>query len=103
MLCLFLPFVIVVPLFLDICDFFLRQLFLKCVRRCFGRLDGSIRALRKRRFRNKTRAVAIFQIRVRDGGGGGGDDGRIFPKHPSPILHAPRDIISRKCKSLTPM
>ena len=28
-----------------------------------------------------------------DGGGGGG---RIFPEHPSPILHAPRDNISRK-------
>ena len=81
-------------------DFFLRQLFLKFVRRCFGRLDGSIRALRKRRFRNKTRAVTIFQIRVGDGGG---DDGRIFPGHPSPILHAPRDITSRKGKSLTPM
>ena len=39
-----------------------------------------------------------------DGGGdGGGDDGRIFPGHPSPILHAPRDIISRKGKSLTPI
>ena len=25
-----------------------------------------------------------------------GDDGRIFPEHPSPILHAPRDNISRK-------
>ena len=39
------------------------------------------------------------------GDGGGGDDdggGRIFPEHPSPILHAPRDIISRKGKSLTP-
>ena len=32
-----------------------------------------------------------------DGGGGGG---RIFPEHPSPILHAPRDNISRKGKSL---
>ena len=42
-----------------------------------------------------------------DGGGGGGDDGggdgRIFPEHPSPILHAPRDIISREGKSLTPI
>ena len=43
-----------------------------------------------------------------DGGGGGGDggdggDGRISPEHPSPILHAPRDIISRKGKSLTPI
>ena len=27
---------------------------------------------------------------------GGGDDGRIFPDHPSPILHAPRDNISCK-------
>ena len=30
-------------------------------------------------------------------------DGRIFPEHPRPILHAPRDIISRKGKSLTPI
>ena len=51
-----------------------------------------------------------FQIRVGDDGGGGGDgggdggdDGRIFPEHPSPILHASRDIISRKGKSLTPI
>ena len=31
-------------------------------------------------------------------GEGDGDDGggRIFPEHPSPILHAPRDNISRK-------
>ena len=29
-------------------------------------------------------------------GGGDGDDGRIFSEHPSPILHAPRDIISRR-------
>ena len=36
-------------------------------------------------------------------GGGGGDDGRISPEHPSPIIHAPRDIISRKGKSLTPI
>ena len=36
-------------------------------------------------------------------GGGDDDDGRIFPGHPSPILHAPRDIISRKGKSLTPI
>ena len=39
---------------------------------------------------------------VGDGGGGNGG-GRIFPEHPSPILHAPRDIISRKGKSLTPI
>jgi len=31
-----------------------------------------------------------------EGDGGGGDDGRIFPEHPRPILHAPRDNISRK-------
>ena len=39
-----------------------------------------------------------------DGGGGGG---RIFPEHPSPILHAPRDNISRKgnpsLRLLTPL
>ena len=38
-----------------------------------------------------------------DDGGGDDDDGRIFPEHPSPILHAPRDNISRKGKSLTPI
>ena len=38
-----------------------------------------------------------------DGDGDDGDDGRIFPEHPSPILHAPRDNISRKGKSLTPI
>ena len=42
----------------------------------------------------------FFQTRVGDGGD---DDVRIFPEHPSPILHAPRDIISRKGKSLTPI
>ena len=31
-----------------------------------------------------------------DGDGGGGGGGRDFPEHPSPILHAPRDNISRK-------
>ena len=31
-----------------------------------------------------------------------GDDGRIFPGHPSPILHAPRDNISHEGKFLTP-
>ena len=42
--------------------------------------------------------------RVGDDDGDGGDgDGRIFPEYPSPILHAPRDIMSRKGKSLTPM
>ena len=53
MLCLFWPFLIFFQLFVDMC-FFLRQLFLKFVRRCFGRLDGSIRALRKRRSSNET-------------------------------------------------
>ena len=37
-----------------------------------------------------------------DGGGGDGGGG-IFPEHPSPIIHAPGDIISRKGKSLTPI
>ena len=38
------------------------------------------------------------QPRVGDNGDDGGDDGdddgdgRIFPEHPSPILHAPREI-----------
>ena len=41
---------------------------------------------------------------VGDGGDDGGDgDGRIFPEHAGPIIHAPRDIISRKGKSLTPI
>ena len=31
-----------------------------------------------------------------DDDGGDDDGGRIFPEHPSPILHAPRDNISRK-------
>ena len=48
----FCPFLIFFDSFLRF-DFFLRQLFLKFVRRCFGRLDGSIRALRKVRFRNE--------------------------------------------------
>ena len=107
-LCLFqrfFLFFIFLYIYIYIC-FFLRQLFLSPAPAVLGRRDGSIRALRKRRFRNKTREVAIFQIRVGDGddGGGGGDgDGRISPEHPSPILHAPRDIISRKGKSLTPI
>ena len=37
-----------------------------------------------------------------DGGGDHGD-GRIFPEHPSPSLHAPRDNISHKGKSLIPI
>ena len=45
----------------------------------------------------------FFQTRVGDGGGDGGDGGRIFLEHPGPIIHAPRDIISRKGKSLTPI
>ena len=40
--------------------------------------------------------------RVGGDGDDGDGDGRISPEHPSPILHAPRDIISRKGKSLTP-
>jgi len=38
-----------------------------------------------------------------DEGDGNGGGGRILAEHPSPILHALRDIISRKGKSLTPM
>ena len=38
------------------------------------------------------------RYRKGDYGDGGGDDGRPFPEHPSPILHAPRDNISRKDK-----
>ena len=37
-----------------------------------------------------------------EGKGDDGNGGRIFPEHPSPILHAPRDNISCKGKSLTP-
>ena len=54
MLCPFYPFLIFFFNSFWIFDFFLRQLFLKFVRRCFGRLDGSIRALRKVRIRNET-------------------------------------------------
>ena len=39
----------------------------------------------------------------KDGDGGDSDDGRILPDHPSPILHTPRDNISRKGKALTPI
>ena len=49
----------------------------------------------------------FFQTRVGDGDDDDDDgddgDGRISPEHPRPILHAPRDIISRKGKSLTPI
>ena len=50
----------------------------------------------------------FFQTRVGDGGDDDDDDGddgdgRISPEHPGPIIHAPRDIISRKGKSLTPI
>ena len=47
----------------------------------------------------------IMKARVGDGsdGDGGDDDARTFPEHPSPTLHATRDIISREGKSLTPM
>ena len=37
----------------------------------------------------------VQQVAGEDGGDGGGG-GRICPEHPSPILHAPRDNISRK-------
>ena len=38
-----------------------------------------------------------------DDGDDGDDDGRIFSEHPSPILHAPRDNISRHGNALTPI
>ena len=41
-------------LFSDICFFSYKKKIVKFVRRCFGRLDGSIRALRKVRIRNET-------------------------------------------------
>ena len=37
-----------------------------------------------------------------DDDGGADDDDRISPEHPGPILHAPRDSISREGKPLTP-
>ena len=52
----FCPFLIFFDSFL-IFDFFLQGKIVRFVRRCFGRLDGSIRALRKVRFRNETRKV----------------------------------------------
>ena len=53
----------------------------------------------------KEKATRRDEINGGDGGGGDGgdDDGRILPGHPGPIIHAPRDIISRKGKSLTPI
>ena len=36
-------------------------------------------------------------------GDGDGGDGRISSELPSPILHAPRDNMSRKGRSLTPI
>ena len=54
-------------------------------------------------FDNRITKITDFQIQVGDDDDGDDDDGRISPEHPSPILHAPRDIISRKGKSLTPI
>ena len=49
--------------------------------------------------------IYIERERERGAGedGGGDDNGRSFPEHPSPILHAPRNNISRKGKSLNPI
>ena len=45
-------------------------------------------------------AMMAFPRTCQKGGGedGGGDDGdgTVFPEHPGPILHAPRDNISHK-------
>ena len=75
-----------------------------------GRLVSGMRVGTEMRQWEEGRAIVFddsFEHEVwwRDGGGDDddGDDGRIFPEHPSPILHAPRDIISRKGKSLTPI
>ena len=38
-----------------------------------------------------------------DGDDGGGDSARISREHPSPISHTPRDYISGKGQSLTPI
>ena len=57
-------------------------------------------------FMKKDKKICFFReiVKKREGEDDGGDDGgRIFPEHPSPILHAPRDNISRKGKSLTPI
>ena len=50
-----------------------------------------------------SRCRTILRLGEDDDGDAGDNDGRIFPEHPSPILHAPRDNISRKGKSLTPI
>ena len=49
--------------------------------------------------------VSMYSTRMKDifGQDGDGDSSRIIPEHPSPILHAPRDNIFRKGKSLTPI
>ena len=94
MLCLFLAVFNVFSIFL-IFEFFLRQHFLKFVRRYSedetdrsahsGSAD-SVMKLENCPFSKSGWATASDD--------GDGDDGRIFPEHPSPILHAPRDIIS---------
>ena len=40
--------------------------------------------------------AALAKNMEQPGDDDGDDDGRIFPERPSPILHAPRDNISRK-------
>jgi hypothetical protein len=43
------------------------------------------------------KSVTPFENRFGDNDGGDDDGGRrIFPEHPSPILHTPTDNISRK-------
>jgi hypothetical protein len=45
----------------------------------------------------------IYLKSTPDDDGDGDCGGRISQSHPSPILHAPRDNISRKDKILTPI
>ena len=66
-----------------------------------GQAKGKVKAPPKKKPKKRKTPTESDDEDGDDGGDDGGD-GRIFPGHPSPILHAPRDIISRKGKSLTP-
>ena len=81
-------------------EFFLRQLFLKFVRRCFGRLDGSIRALRKRRSSNETDNFieSISQMVPR-----GPRWSPEVPKTDNFLRPVPKPITSCGPKSITPL
>ena len=51
----------------------------------------------------KQHVLAKTSKNDKKGDDGNDGDGRISSEHPSPILHAPRDNIPRKGKSLTPI